>query len=342
VEGVALTGLHLINLAWNFYHTVTGSHSDMSRSNLLVLPEIQQKYQVIRNGVAENRSYVIASNLAYVASFKRAPTFVIYPTAPADAPKGNESKPNLWESPWGIAHEFGHHVLRTHSGKSGFDTNSLEDADALDEQRFDHVPDGDARIPGVDLTASVRAVGAKDHWQAVNEGFADLFAFYSLDQQPQLAKNIPCMDISRDVLSAKFASGRAKSLDSVALGLYASPEAFPSDNCTEPNFQAPHSVGAVVAYGVNRLFQGSVLVSRGGSKNAAKLLLDWADRLRDIANLGPEAITLSELVRLAVEVAAEPGNHLTATQCGVVRDVFPMWQEQWLGAGNGVQAFQCN
>jgi hypothetical protein len=342
VEGVALTGMHQINLAWKYYHSLVGSYPSMGRTNLLVLPEITQNYQVIKDGVTQERSYVTASNLAYVAMFKRAPTFVIYPTAGRDSPNGSLEKLNLWESVWGMAHEFGHHVLRTHSGKASLEANARYSAEPVEVPRVVPVRIGKGNDHAPKLTADGRSVTAADHWQAINEGFADLFAFYSLNQRPELPKNIPCLNISRDVLASQFASGRPKILDSIALGQYELSDYIAPDNCNAPFFQSPHSIGAVVAYGVNRLFQASGLISRAGPTRAGELLLAWAEKLRVIANGDERSITLSAMVRLAVDVAADSGNSLTAEQCKTLKEVFPVWQEEWIAGNATTQSFQCD
>lgn len=341
VEGVAMTGVHQIDLAWSYYRLLDGAKAEISRSNLLVLPEIRQIYEVSENGTNQPRSYVLSSNLAYVASFKNAPTFVIYPTALRDAPQGSPTRANLWESSWGMAHEFGHHVLRTHSGRSGFNPNSLTAKGAVEVHDFDHAPETNFHVSSFELTSSPRTVTAKDHWQAINEGFADLFAFYSLNQRPELAKNISCMDISRDVTSQQFANGRLKALDAAALASFSSSQFEVIENCNEPNFQTPHSVGAVIAYGVNRLFQASWAVEREGIHHAGVLLLKWAEQLRSATGSGTSPIELSTLVKLAVVVAADDNRALTQAQCDVVKTVFPQWQSDWLGQMGRQGNFYC-
>ena len=289
---------------------------------------------MLRNGKNEDHSYVVSNNLAYVAAYKQAPTFVIYPTSPADSPKNDATKLNLWESSWGLAHEFGHHVLRTHTGKAEISENSLGDNEAIEGGAEFFPAPIETRGTYIALAGSNRSVGPREHWQAVNEGFADLFAFYSLNQQEKLARNIPCMDISRDVTSAKFASGFPKSIDDSVMADYTSSDYISVDHCRQPNFQTPHSIGAILAYGVNLLFQASQEVSQDGSEKAGELLLRWADELRILANHGASEISLSEMIRLAAVVAGESGNRLSSGQCDVIRRVFPVWQDDWFAPGS--------
>jgi hypothetical protein len=316
IEAVALSAIFTIDKAWSFYHRMAGAHTDMERTNLLIFPEIRQK---ITGG--SEKTNVISSNLAYARSYRRAPTLVIYPGVASENPGDNPKRPNLWESPWSLAHEFGHHVLKTHTGIASIGSSvAASDAGDLPHLNLSEtLPDG-----------STRDVGAATVWEAVNEGFADLFAFYEQGQATGLLNAIPCMGASRDLASNKFSNGRLKVLDDSALSEFQAEVYLPIRDCATPNFQEPHSMGAAIAYGVYQVFAKSLVVQDEGSAKGGDLLILWADALQSLVATASDEVSIQSTVKAAITVAAHADKALTPDQCSAIRDIFPVWSKDWL------------
>lgn len=325
IEGVALSSLASINTAEAYYHTIPGKSDAILPSKLLVLPTVEKVILNAKGEVAKRS--VTTDNLAYAADFGGSPVFVVFPKGKRAVQEGLWVDVNLWEIPWGLAHEFGHHVFRTHTGVVDLGETSASAFHPI--QSYEPVFDED----GLSLASSERAVTGEDIFGAINEGYADLYAHYVFGARAGLTKGVDCFDVSRDLTSPTFVDGRAKILDKDVIDLFFDNVAVPAKGCKAPNFQDIHAVGAVVAYGVERLF--SVAVSDPTQK--AALLLTWAKRMGDAVR-GKDAakITFQTLIKEALLTVA-PDKKLSNAQCLVVKEQFPEYQAAWLA-----REFSCN
>ncbi len=317
VEGIALTSLANLSKAYTYYQTIPNRSKALLNSNLLILPRVEHEFS--------DRTTISTDNMAYAPSFGGAPIFLIYPKGKSSVIAGRWTNVNLWEVPWGLAHEFGHHVFRTHTQIAG-----IGDAQGLDEaiplQTFD-LPGGRG---GLDLAA--RTVGAGDYWNSVNEGYADLYSFYVYGAAPGLTKNLDCFEHNRDITDAVFATGEPKLLTAEMLATFTSPQTQQTASCKDPNFQDIHTIGAVVAYGINQLFSAKVGGDAGADFALAKvqLLITWAEKIgNETRAVGSANVTLDLLLQEALKTVAV-GTTLTAAECAVVRTSFPLYADAWL------------
>jgi len=198
----------------------------------------------------------------------------------------------LWDVPLVIAHEYGHYVFsklyssyfknvapykisrahlcydNTHKSKdpkTKITDHSKEEAkDENTEQEYLFKFDTESKRSngerGGKNTVSVtdssfyRTVDENTIIGAFNEGFADLFARYTMDDQ-YTVNGLGCLTKSRDVYSKNFLSGTEKVFTKEVINSFLSRIKESSESCFKnTNFQSLHSIGAIFAYGIDFLY----------------------------------------------------------------------------------------
>lgn len=321
VEGIALTSMANLSYAYDYYQTLASKSPTLASTDLLVLPKLENDYGT--------HTDMDTDNLAYAPSFVAGvPVFIIHPKSARAVRNGRWTDLNLWEVPWGLAHEFGHHVFRTHTGISSI-TSSV--GMAIDEHLPIHsIKDEKSAAAGFSLQG--RTVTAKDHWSAINEGFADLYAFYAHGSKEGLTKGLDCFDQNREITVDTFTMGTKKRLDQEVIGTWLSPKDDGGSTCDAPSLQDSHTIGAIVAHGVDRLFQARIGGDAAAASQAkAELLIKWAEAMGKTAGaVSDQDLTVERLLLDAVRVVASNSNKLSASMCASLRDVFPEYADGWL------------
>ena len=331
VEGIALSTLSSVETAYQYYRTLGNKDYNMLKADLLVLPTIEQLIQNAPEAlespglIRDDDGSVLqlsTDNLAYSPSFRGGPSFIIFPKGRTAQSKGLWEGVNLWEIPWAVAHEFGHHVFRTHT--------KIENIESLSAAATGF---SDSNL--LLATTLQSSLASKRAYDAVNEAFSDLFAFYVHGAEPGLLDNIDCFDTNRDVSRSKFINGKAKDLNDSHLKRFQGSYLKSSGGCTKPDFSDIHTVGAVVAYAVDRLFSLKV-GGRSGSRPAqdkASLVVEWAEKLGPLAKKrAGKDLDLSTLIGPAVDLAKSDGK-LSTPQCEVIRDHLSALQGELLASG---------
>lgn len=319
IEGVALSSLASLSLAREFYQSLEGRDQELQDVILIVLPTIETVVQDRLGEQDQSRRKVITDNLAYAPDFGGNPAFVVFPKGRKSVERGLWKNLNLWEMGWGMAHEFGHHVFRQHLG--------LDQSNLMQMMPI-HSFDSDQDKNSVRIQKTAAANITETSLGAINEGFADLFGYYTYGGAAALTQGIDCFEKSRDVASPTFFNGEAKKLSrSVLEQFYGIVQADPG-SCTTPSYDDIHIIGAVVAHGIDRLLKASPEWTDRGRKTS--LLLQWAAamglqlRMQASSDLGS---LLEEFVRLL----SRSGQSLTVAQCQVIREVFPGFAGEWIG-----------
>lgn len=131
VEHVALTSLAHLEKAYLFYLAHKPAMvAALPRAQLYILPQFitKHKHALTNQPISESTTY---DNLSYIEKFYDTPTFIIHPPTPTIDPpnslisssSSSPPKPYLWEYPWALAHELGHHILISHSKFSEYQAN---------------------------------------------------------------------------------------------------------------------------------------------------------------------------------------------------------------------------
>ncbi|MBM4252615.1 MAG: hypothetical protein FJ146_11640 [Deltaproteobacteria bacterium] len=317
VEGVGRTALANVGTASKFYDSIPTASTTLPHSALLVLPRIETVYK------DSSKVSVTVDNLAYAPNFRGMPTFVIYPKGSRSVREGRWVNVNFWEVPWAIAHEFGHHVFNNHSGVSGSTQGIFKDL-PLYGSTLGIVAGEERQITNDDLLV------------AVNEGFADIFAYYTLGGDPGVTSSLDCFQKSRDTGSATFADGTEKILSQEVLSAFTASRTLSSPStCQSPSFQEVHAIGAIIAYGVDQVFQAALPATQSlnAEREKGRLLLVWAQKLgRVFRTLGADSSggknNLAKLILEAMKAAA-PNGTMAAAGCQAVRKYFPVYATTW-------------
>jgi FPC/CPF motif-containing protein YcgG len=257
----------------------------------------------------------------------------------------------LWEFPVVIHHEYGHHVFQMLFGDSTVvsfqsyldywqshrNLHSIHGAIGAD----DHSEDPHAHKERYAFLSSPGYV-----FGALNEGFADLFAHYSMKEAKGLF-DISCFKQTRDVLSPVMYGGLPKVWDdalwretfdiNARLGADTvnKSDASPLEICSQPSFDDIHVVGAVIAHTVDAVFQTTVQARSSSitpTLHKAGLLLKWLQDLRasdEVLELSSKQ-TLSRILNMALGTALTAlGDHDKLEFCSVVRQKFPVLLTRW-------------
>jgi len=292
VEGAAKISQKHLSTARQFYDRLP-SKTALPDAALMVLPTVEKTATADDGTVTRT---VLVDNLAYAPSFGGEPMFIVFPKSRRAVKQGLWTDVNLWEVPWGLAHEFGHHVFRQHTGRTGLEL----------------VP-----IQSFELTAAAGPT-PDDYWTAVNEGFADLFAFYTHGAKKGQLRGVDCFETNRDVTEPRFVTGDMKILDATVAAKFAAPRSGAPANCDKPSFQDVHTLGAVIAHGMDQLFTANGLVD---PQAKAEALLGWAERLGTLAEGRPaSAVTLASMLEQALT---------DGRQCATARTYFPVYAGTW-------------
>jgi hypothetical protein len=227
-----------------------------------------------------------------------------------------ETKTPFWQIPMVASHEYGHHIFNT------LITNKIKSNMSFTKRCFQH---------NTELNPIIRATDTKrDNTSdfalgAINEGFADLISFYSLDEDEAKVTGIACFETNRDIMTSHFGNNTSKQFSQKALDKISAKYYSGSRNsCDKPDFQEIHDVGAMFAHGINNLIS-KVTTDK---KIKLKILLNWAKNLaiehKNIFTLDA-ANYIFAAMELAYKTALEeqPRGSRSVDGCSVMNDSFP-------------------
>ena len=374
-ETVALTGLYTLNHAYEFHNSLPSRANNLPATELVVLPRVERSFAVSNaSGGSDTRVSLVTDNLAYAPAYRSGPAFMIYPKSQKAAESGLWKDLFLWEVPWALSHEFGHHILRTYALAGSNNLSLGPDTGSTGSGRlvaappmFDWSRVGfraglsissvlgfDMALPfgitiGNPFQSGGRSVGPSLYWGAVNEGFADLYARYTRNSEDGQLRGVDCFANSRDVESANFGDGTAKVYDARVKSIFLSTrEMDGSASCSAPDFQGIHSIGAILAHGVDAVFES--VTADAGTRHAfgsveeksifkGDMLLRWARRMGNQIRSANQ-VSLGSFVRDAFIVAAEtrasvgfPAGELGRGQCVALQAILPALAPEILGNG---------
>ena len=159
---------------------------------------------------------------------------------------------------------------------------------------------------------------------SVNEAFADLNGLYVNSPNASGIDRINCFEKRDPSLSRYSSNGEFKILSNEFINIFYSRTTTGKFDCNKPWIQDVHDFGQPIAHGVHRLFVEAV---GNNSVLLADRLLVWASHIHDLVSKNAE-VELNELVYQAVKASAN-NSRLSASQCGIVSDVFPTFYDQW-------------
>lgn len=272
-----------------------------------ITPLIKKSLKVIVKGEEVWKYEAFDTDNAYYMPSKNSITFLPHSE---EARKAGMSM-NFWEVPMVSAHEYGHHIFQ-----------SLHPHEAHAEGMKNCF--GKMGLQSEASEPQARVVTQEDVLGALNEGFADLISFYTLDNNERGLKGVPCLEISRDVSSPTFANGAPKVFTSVALAeFFSAKESLPAADCSIPDFQSIHILGAVFANGADRF----LALSTDTKDQRLSIVLNWLQDMKaksaSMKSLPPEDF-LRESFKLLIEMtAAKTDGKIDPSECDIARDIYP-------------------
>ncbi len=240
-----------------------------------------------------------------------------------------KSQGNLpfWEIPMVASHEYGHHVFQTLAMSSSNSSGVLgemkvhncfetEQSHAAVSDKFkNHYASEKASSRGELLSFIVGSI---------NEGFADLISYYTLDNDERSVNGVSCFVKNRDVGSTLFGDDSKKDFRAeVSVYMDLNYKVEKDRDCTTPDHQEIHSVGAIFASVVNQYLSSEKLTK--GQK--LKVILQYAQELGKIDNLPtktPSKFMLYSLEKIAELTKALKGEEASSNDCiAIMEEYFP-------------------
>lgn len=218
----------------------------------------------------------------------------------------------LWKSPAVVMHEYAHHLF-----------NHI----VIENNRMNNLGDSGLCMDNRDLLSAVASSGNQerlivskdDALVAVNEGFADVFAFYASGKKT-FFKDMGCMENTRDVESGRFFSQTEKVLSERVVKKFLDTSSDYSLPCSVgENFQDPHMVGAIIAHGVYKTLESTNFTDY----YKLKIIIDWARNLKTIymQSSGPDEL-INNSVKAFFEMVTKYSSN-SIDQCEAAKSVFP-------------------
>lgn len=336
VEGVGVTSYAHLDRVFQAHADASGK--TLSQVRLFILPKV---VEVDANATES----IMSDNAAYVGGEK---AVLMYPKGRIGAKLWPNV--NLWESSFVVAHEGAHHIFQEYF------FNTIRPNGALASLVHKHPPvlkklkESDYfPSPTQREAQDSHGVDANEVIGAVNEGFADLYAYYAVRENSASIGEMACFTKGRDVASPFFRTGEKKELSANGLNTFLSPVAIdpyvPSQTypCDVLDFQDIHHLGAIIVHGLDRVFADSARVKSASdkTKEKAKLATEWVDAMakRTLAEASRSSqlpypgVFLQMMVEEGVRRGSVDGKTLTATQCAAVKDVFPVYEADWKRTG---------
>ena len=318
IEEITLTAQNHLESFFSFYKKIP-DHKALTPVYINTLASVEKK-------AVNGSTYLKKNNMSYVRGGGYAAIYLL-----AKDNWGNYHWPGfqLWESPWVIAHEAAHHVFSEYSysplNQSAQTVKMWQSAPILSHPRKEEELGN--------FALAKRTVSHRFAISSVNEGFSDLMAFYSIGENTSYLDLFYCFRKSRDPSSPYFADGRKKTFDKKAVAAFLSSSYLKVATCEQTNFQNLHTVGAVFAHGLYRLY--TLTPHPDVAQSGPELLLTFLKRIKPL--LQNTANSQSYLLGRLLKEAIRPASHLgalTSDQCQAIKELFPFYEKSLFQDGS--------
>ncbi len=302
-QGAAASALYSFSKIDQIKHLLPTA---ISKVRVRVSTKVRNIYERSESGVLVREEKQLINN-AFYSSKDREIIFV--PQGTPDYGLTPFSGIPMWEIPFVGAHEYGHHIF------SHFMTNFLQDEQISHSARvcFDSHYDG---------ASNVRQVEFVDIMKSLNEGLADLFARFVIDEKIVM-KGLTCLEKNRDVSENEFANGEPKILNSHSLGEFFSSRKIGAIDCLKSvNFQDTHTIGAVMANAFFRVLDEGKLDTKDKLDFIYTYLQQINSRYFELKKMSLED-ALEELFLMGFTKAESSVGLSQSQRCGFISQSYP-------------------
>ncbi|MDA9951112.1 hypothetical protein N9D31_00930 [Oligoflexaceae bacterium] len=231
-ESMALTASQNINRAAQ----AAMQYADMKLPPVIleVIPNFRvRKEQTDAEGVVKDALLYATRQMSYFAG---SGSIAVYP----ERPESSQEKPQFWESEFVASHEFGHHI--------------------------------EAQIRKASRGAEVQKMvggGSRLVEKAVSEAFADLMAFYTLDQNPNALEEFPDAYLDRNPAQPIFSDSQTvKVLSQKIMKRFIAQKN--DGNKEMVNLTRLHLIGAIVSHSLHKIFT-QISAAKSGDINSIEV-----------------------------------------------------------------------
>lgn len=182
---------------------------------------------------------------------------------------------DFWEIPFVASHEYGHHLFR-----SFFPYNQEGAALSITDASKHLCFKGREMMELVDLSEKAgeqRAVTNIEVLGSFNEGFADMFAVYSLDKASSSLIGVVGFETERDIESLYLLNGRPKIFSNEEADAFFSTISMNGRDALA-TYQDTHTIGAIFASTFNLLMNEGQL----SHPQRVKVLITWLRKLNEL------------------------------------------------------------
>jgi hypothetical protein len=317
-------GLSISNSITKTYNKVKSIFPDLELAPLDLSVAPEHKTLIKYKGGTDHRSQELryeTDNAYYSPTEKR----IVFLPQSEEHIKDSISDVAYWELPMVASHEYGHHLFQTLFKDKIF--GKISDFPPLPahtncfETNVDYNKSGSV-LSSVSSATETRNNTASFATGSLNEGFADLVAFYSLDNKETSYKGVDCFAKNREVKSDSFMDGTSKDFGSKAQRLIKKEEADrPDSKCETPNFQEIHNIGAMFAHQADKLLSKTLSTKR----EKLKVILNWAKSLAN-EHSGLKEMNAIDYLYHSIELvhleALKEKSHAAEGSCDVMDEVF--------------------
>jgi hypothetical protein len=310
LESLVLTTQYYTESAYRFYESIEGSRLPGIKKAILVPQPLFKRHYTRADGTTYDKIDVNNASFVSVPATEtqaELPVFFIYPTS---LKSFAQSPVNLWEVPFVMSHEFGHHVLNHYIKK----TLSLSSLSLAKDGSFESImPMPSRKHPdqyALGLTADTSA--PQFALDGINETFADLFGYFAGGGAKNQLAGVRCLDVSRDPSSAVTAKGSPKGLDKARVDIYEGrASALETTECTEPQYDDEHDIATALGQPIASFIED--VTPSMSAMGRAEILLTWATKINTLVAT-PSNVSLDTLVVELVK-AVKLKNPLVAAAC---------------------------
>lgn len=331
LEYEAFTALGHIEKAAQFFNRLN-PQTTLEQIELEMFPSAIDVTNILEgpDRLKGRHAFYITDNASYASMGDDTPVISVYPReVPED---GSTWRHHLWRSPFVMAHEYGHHVF-----SSLIFNESSPVALKYKKALRPHTHIKDARHLhrwSSEPTYFRAAAGFSDSsivaFQALNEGFSDLFGFYVNDQQPNLALDLNGLGYDREVPEPLFETGEDKRFTTSRAEQFLTQTRLPEG----ADFTDIYTIGAIFAHSLHKLWDAS----------DPKSVLTWAESLRSMfykrSPTGRDF--LGHAIDRALWVAGNQSKRISAEQCDIALEHFmPFVVRQGSNIVVNFKTYQC-